>query len=448
MSDLFNSGFAANFKDVMSQNTNPAFYSWGCNFYIGNTKIPAFRVETIDILCDYTGSFADVIKVEAQIGRGTFAYDIYPNRYNLQAELTKTPVNEATRRLNAANRSKLTERFDVVLQTNKDPMVTDSRKINYSKAAMDQMGLVTIRFELINQVIGLLRNMEIGTVTRGHSVKDVLTFLLSHTFNNLPISMDYKPKGVVMASPDNTTPQEVISIEDGVRIMDLPRYIQTQACGVYSSGLGAYLHNGYLHIYPLYDGGKSISTEAERLLIYNVPSDAMPHLNVTFKNASGYKKIITTGGTNMLDQADMAQRNTGNGTRYTNMANMFDTYGQTENNQTVIDRKSSFNEYVYQQRNNNYAPLSNDPFTSNEYEELSRLASKSGIHIQVAWENSEPTFISPGMRTTFNYISNGREESLEGRICGAHHFISVIPRGADATQHQCNTSLTMFLRNK
>ena len=201
------------------------------------------KVLGIDIERDYEHNLADVINCELAVSPGTWSDYIMPFVENLEISIIAEPVNF---------RAPITvSRYKAYCKTLVNFRKTDSRLQNVNTETIDRMDIVRVEFQLVPLLMEKLLPLQIGTNVVNSNITDALTSLLMGEATKLQ-GLDNADmlKGVDMVKADNETVYDNIPIPHGIKLLDLPLYLQKNLYGVYKQGMGHYIQTGMWYIYP------------------------------------------------------------------------------------------------------------------------------------------------------------------------------------------------------
>jgi len=433
---------------VANSNENNTHYALAAVIHLMASKqdYRAFKVIEFDIERDYVNNYTDKIFIKVTMPIGDYAYQVYPNRSNLELSVVMSPRSEIGGDNNAS--AQRVERFAATLVDTGNPMVDITASNAPGQEAMNRRGFIDVQMQLVDKAAAMLRFAMLGGIWRKATVEDVLKTVMVNESRRILVDDKIALQGVDMVPAHNTQVRDHIVIPQGIRLVDVPNYIQEKVGGIYSSGLGYYLYQGYWYIYPAYDV-KRYNQTTRAVTIVNIPENKMPGIERTYRKNGDNVVILATGKIKFNDPRKSNEQNFGNGARFSN-ANMFmGEFFTTEDNKSVTQQVDITNEFVVDQQatEKTFAPIAPERITTNSYKQLSRLAQRRGAIFNLVWENSDPTLILPGTLANILYLSNGVVSSAIGVILKAHHFTAMEGQGFTDSRYVRRSILTFFVES-
>lgn len=411
----------------------------------GKTYKP-FKLFTIDISRKYSGAYADHIIVDVMLTFSTYTNYIYPNKDNILITLYRKPLDEQGDTKEGTKVDAQVYR-GLILPGN-DPQMSPKVELPTNDAALDVGNPIRLQFQLVPRNTEKLRLITWGTTHHGKHpgayLKDIFTLLSK----DLKVDEAHEVPGVQMATPDNLTPRDNTVIPHLTPMLDLPDLLQDKLGGIYNGGIDYYLQGNMWYIWPRYGLTRYGKERLPTLTIFNVPENAYPGIERTYKVEPGQVIIISTGESNDIDVSEKVQLNLGNGVRQTD-ANAILSGGMViEDGKNVASRGASNMEFVDEQRRSglNYAPASADRISANQYKAAAQVAAMKGIVQRVTWENCDTELLYPGMPCRIYYLKNGEVTERRGQLIDAHYYIvPENPMGVTFVQHNATGVLSLFV---
>lgn len=374
------------------------------------------------------------------------------NKRQIQFELVRAHQSAdgvATRggdRLVQTFNAHLTDATDPVL----DGQVDGQTRTDGTVADLSQLKEVTL--QLVEPLVDTLRMEEVGGIYRNATVGEVLQTLLGFQLpeKNAPVETllgkEYEGlRGVDLQPPDNAKRYDHIIVPNGMRLYQLPKYLQ-ENYGVYASGLGWHIFRGWCYLYPLLNYRKF--TERQRTLtVLNVPESEVPVMERTFLNRSGQLYVFATGKTEMTDNTEQVQLNRGNGLRMSKASDLIDGMSKTSQNKTHFSQQSQVTGVVVDERPDKVTNVRQVPghYTDNPYAQTSELAASLGTIVAVNWDRAAPELLYPGMPTKFLYKAGNRIHALMGTLVGISIYTATHSGSATDTHFLTKCKLVMNL---
>lgn len=430
---------------VLKDPTNPPLYQWDCVVYVGANPFKAMKVLNIDFEEDPEKNYAPNIVVRAVFGAGDYYKQILPNDKTLEISLFRYNVNLGTGGIDY-NQPFNEERYSATIFDKKDVSQDTSTLDSLSQELLNVTNIVEVQFQLLNKAIEQLRLMTVGGVYRKSNNTDILKTLITNSFSKLDVEHSRIPIGVDMVEASNTETKESVVIPQGLKIVDLPDYLQNKCDGVYNAGLGHFIKDEYWYIYPKYNV-KRFGETRRTINIIRVPANKMPFVEKTYRVTGDTISILATAETSKIDVSEQKQKNEGSGARYAKADNFLEEFVSVKDNIATIARGANVNEFEGTDRpkNSSTAFLSEDKIVSNDYKQFSDVVKRQGNLYTFVWENSDMELVLPAMLVTIQFISNEDIKEMRGVLLAVHHSIMVRGKGAFARSYITRSVMNIFI---
>lgn len=446
--DIEDSSLYREVQAIVNDTAKPVHYAWQAQIHVGNNTYTPLKVLSIDFVCDYELKYADDIILTVSIPGGTYAKQIYPNKSNIDITLLKQPLTEAGDIIDP-NQTPQSERYTATLIDKGNPMLEANGMNTPTEDTLNMTNIFEVQFQLVNKALEQLRMIAVGGIYRNCTVGDVITGIMTKESTQVKVDGVRMPQGVNMVPANNTAKRDHVIIPQGIKLVNVPEYVQRQCGGVYSAGLGYYLQGDYWYVYPCYDPTRATST-SNTLTLINVPQNKFPGIERTYRLNGNNVIAMATGQVSFKDDADVQQLNHGNGTRFADATKVMESFTTTVNNKTIMSRGANNSEFtsVTRPNGNNNVPVSNQPINANPYLQFSQLARRNGSFLHLVWENSDPTKLFPGMVVQLLYLNESTVSTVSGVVLKVHHYVHLKEKGFTATRHTCNTALSLFVQRQ
>nr|DAX86767.1 MAG TPA: hypothetical protein [Caudoviricetes sp.] len=402
------------------------------------------KVLGIDIERDYEHNLADVINCELAVSPGTWSDYIMPFVENLEISIVAEPVNF---------RAPITvSRYKAYCKTLVNFRKTDSRLQNVNTETIDRMDIVRVEFQLVPLLMEKLLPLQIGTNVVNSNITDALTSLLMGEATKLQ-GLDNADmlKGVDMVKADNETVYDNIPIPHGIKLLDLPLYLQKNLYGVYKQGMGHYIQTGMWYIYPK-SRTKRNDDKTRFISIFVSPKDFLKYTENTWTKEGNDLYIIAALEGDSKDISTSANTlNKGNGIRVLNPdLQTTDESVKVAGNKAIISRANNVSEVILNESKNGVvnAPFLMSQKDTNIYEQVSQVEARDGKLIGLVWHNSNADLVKPGSVVRVHYTDShvNQQVMLEGIVIKAHHYIHATSASVVSTQYSCVSALFVFVR--
>lgn len=402
------------------------------------------KVLGIDIERDYEHNLADVINCELAVSPGTWSDYIMPFVENLEISIIAEPVNFRA--------PVSVTRYKAYCKTLVNFRKTDSRLQNVNTETIDRMDIVRVEFQLVPLLMEKLLPLQIGTNVVNSNVTDALTSLLMGEATKLQ-GLDNADmlKGVDMVKADNETVYDNIPIPHGIKLLDLPLFLQKKLYGVYKQGMGHYIQTGMWYIYPK-SRTKRNDDKTRFINIFISPKDFLKYTENTWTKEGNDLYIIAALEGDSKDISTSANTlNKGNGIRVLNPdLQTTDESVKVAGNKAIISRANNVSEVILNESKNGVvnAPFILNQKDTNIYEQVSQVEARDGKLIGLVWHNSQADLVKPGSVVRVHYTDSNvnQQVMLEGVVIKAHHYIHATSGSVVSTQYSSVSALFVFVR--
>lgn len=429
-------------RKIFYESPKVSHYLYSAYININGEIISPVKVNGIHIVRDYKNSYADSTVIYLTFILGQYE-KLYRNKSNINITLLRAEVGENS---NSVKENGLNSRvYRGILIDKGNKFLEANINIMDDEKEANSKGLINVEFQLIDESVEFIRLKQIGTNLRNTSPGAALKTLFNIESNNLPLSIENKILGINMAPPDNDEVRTHILIPP-IKLMELPNYLQKECGGIYSTDIGFYLQNNYWYIFPLFNCRRFENTR-DVIHIFNIPPRRLNGVERTYRKIGNTLYIISTGDIKHFDDSESQQINLGNGVRFTDPGKMFEDSSVTENNRTTVRRGVSNTEFKFSDRDTglNNVELSSDRYSSNVFDQTSKLSRRQGQYVQISWQNSSPELLKPGTPVKFYNEINKVLQTREGVVIASEHSIIPAEPGVIVNRHITNSAVTLFL---
>lgn len=434
------------FDRITNEGPKRSAYYYTAEIMAGTTKITPFRISILDIVRDYSGNYADDIRLEFFIGTGTLHADIIPNKDQLTVYLRRQPVVGVSGEKNK-NASVEMQAYRGALIEGSSANIQSASPDNLSKTGADLSLPIIVTMQLTELVVEQIRMQTTGGNYYDEIPANVLRVMMGNDSSIATGDQQQRVRGVDLVPPSNTTPRKNITIEQGTPLIELPNYFQYKLGGIYSTGMGYYLQKGLWYIYPAADCTRW-NKPHRSLTVVNVSDTKAPGLDRSYRETSNQVIILCTGKLKHFDNTEEVQLNRGNGARFTKAENVPSGFGEyVAPNRYVVSRKKNNTEFYSMQRRTGLqkAMTSRQKIVSNAFVEYSDIAMGECTYVMLEWQNSNEALIYPGMPTKIVYEDNGEVKHILGVVHKAHHVITGDSNSMVDTKHKTTSVITVLI---
>lgn len=430
-------------NDIANSGSKPVHFFWECEIVANNETITPYKLLTRDLERLYDLNYMDELNIDLAIGPGTFNSKIYPYKDDLLVHLFKRPLKEQGSDIDYSRPAQLYT-FRGTLHDRGNESIEGNNALASNPDAADLAAIIQISLQLFDPAVEQIRMQSVGGVFRQTTTGDLVRTLLGQLGKTLKIDRETAVRGVDMIAPSNQEVKAQIVIPHGTPVVDVPPLVQNKAGGIYSTGLGYYLQEGIWYVWPLLDITR-FHTTLRTLTLLNIPENQMPGIERTYRQEADQVVAVVTGEVRFRDDSEQLQLTEGNGLRFTDARQVMGGMVKAEGNKALLQRGKVTNEFVSEGRRTGLNKVQQVKPTANMFAEMSKLARRGGVHMQMLWENSDEELVYPGMPVTLLYWEDEQVKQLEGVVIRAHHHTKLNGRGMTGSRHINNTALTLFM---
>lgn len=442
-----NTSIAAEVSTIINSGPNDVHGYYYCQFYIKGNILPPHKIANIDIVCDYLNNYCDEVLIDVFLSPGTYENDIIPNKENIEIKVFNKPIHENDLEEDLKQDVAVLEGRAVL--TDKNNQFFSNQTSGISKEVRDKVGIQKVTFQIVNPMLEAFRMQSTGGIFRQVKCMDLIRTILMNISNINDVDQKYKVKGVDVAPGYNEEVKNHINIPQGIKVLEVPDYINKNIEGVYPAGLGFYLKKDVWYVYPTYDV-EQFNKSNRTLTILRVPSDAVPVIERSYVANKNNITIVANKQTSLLDSSDIDQQNNGNGLRFTDAKNIIEDYVKVDGNKATASRGKNVSEFLADQRdtklNNVVSPTNR--ISSNMYYEMSKVAKRNGSIVDVIWEYSDASLLHPGMPVRFMTQQGTGISIIYGVLLASHEMIMLEGKGTSASKHKRSCSLSIFVKRR
>jgi hypothetical protein len=412
--------------------------------------INVHKLVSLDIERDYVNNIADRTIIQMQVPLGDYVKRVFPFRNNLEVTVKRIQLEDESASVRPDEKIRI-EKYKAIFLTDANMKVSGSQYDGMSIDTLNRSDFTTVKLEIYNRSLEVLRIKTTSGVFKKTSTADVLEAVL--VSESKKITIDGKPAldGLDIIKSNNSAKRDHVTIPSFTGITALPTFLQEKMGGVYPEGLGTYFQvwddKRLWFVYPLYDTGRFKSGKPN-LTIFSVPNFKLPGINRTFKKEGDGLKIIATSSKQYSDDAEVNYMNQGVGFRMAD-ARAFMTKPVEMQEEGPIGKRASLNhESAIKERDDdlNYGPVTSGRISQNPYLEYTKLAYKSTARLDLVWENCKHELIYPGMPCKYVYYEGDDLVQLEGVVLHVHVMISLSGNISTSYKHATSASLTLAVK--
>lgn len=418
------------------------------NILANNKWTKPDRFDYLHLVRDYSGgAIGDVRQIECLILLGEYTYNILPYRDNLIIDITEIPLMEGNSTRNWERRAG-TKRYKAILDLKgtDNTVLTNKNAAMTTEAQMNQMGLKSVVFTLIDEVCYKLMMTSVGTTLRQMTTLDMLVWLHQYYFDALFKGSNIRIESENIWRQDyNQDIQHQIAFPDGLMLKDVPKFLQNDEVGVYPTGLGRYYQDNKFWVYPLFDFTR-YKKNARVLNIINIPNERFQGSEKTYLVTPKSVTIIATGNVKSDDLTTGTRIQEGNGVRFGNAARLL-MQGLTKDNRLLLDRATNLFEVAGDALADglNNVRWATERYSANPYKHYTKMAQQQGQQINVQWFRGNVDILDPGMPVRYQTLDGDTVRTYYGTLLGVNDNRIPTDPGNKTSKYDGIASLSLHL---
>lgn len=438
-------------EDIRDNGLGNAGWRIDMHIVIKETQwVKPYKVELEHLSRDYANKdqFADRRMVQFTMQQGDFQYDVVPNRDNLQVELVYVPLKNNSTAIDTTRKSEV-KRFRAVLMSQFNNALTNKNAQTSSRESLNQLGMMSVAVQLIDEAAYRITMMSYGNGLRQCTPMMAVQEVLGSTITSVSNQDGKGVRGINIQDGYNTNIRTAIDFPDGIMLKDIPHYIHEEEGGVYPTGFGRYLQDGYWYVYPLYDSTR-YKKNTRVLKLINVPNDRYQGSERTYKVDTQHVTVLATGESKALDEGLQQNLKQGNGLRFGDVTKLLGEFGTAKDNRTLVDRASNLFEVStgLLETGLNNVKWAYDRATSNPFKHYSEMARRRGMNLKLQWYHGDADLLYPGMPVKYITINDNNIETYYGVLLGVDEQRTQPDSNVEVTQHTGIVTLGVFINRK
>jgi len=359
------------------------------------------ELASVETSRDYANNICDYIIVNFTLGLGQCVKKILPYQDNLEMTIVTRYYDKS-----------YTDRYKLVILSG-PPSLAGTIYSSYTEIELDKMDKLLMECQCLNRLVEALRLKPCDGVYTYSTVKDIIKTVMTNNINEVNIEDTSVPTNFNLIQPNNDKTYRHINIPVGVRVLDLPSYLQNTDYGVYSADIGTYIQRfGYFQtdieptdtvfVYPLYNPGLNNSS-GKRLMIFSTPSTLLAQVEHSYLIDGGVIKIIGAGNmtSNEISQGKLI--NDGNAVIIANPTAIMRGGNTTTTDTVTTDKTTNLTGELLKSKRDGHNSANYVGATANQYKVYSELSKNTLSPYQVTWNYSNPELLYPGMPVSYVY---------------------------------------------
>lgn len=432
-----------------AQQIRAAHWYWTASILCGDKNVKAIDVTQLTNLRDYELNYADQIVLTCLVRHDDYTGYISPNRNKLELLLTRTEVHESPD-FDLIAPKVVARKYRAVLvnQTERDVSSSQSgtgQSANPIDASKRQMEL---SLQLVEIAAEKVAKTTFGGIVGNVNAEDGIKYFMGESARLNDVEIGLEIRGVDMVPADVKEKQAQVVIPHGTPTLAIPEAFQKHWGGVYNSGIGCYVANNNIFVYPLYDLSR-FKKEKIKATIVVVPKGMLGNTKRTYVTNNGELIILVAAEIELEDSTNSKQANEGNGQTTFDSAKMFNAPTTGESGKVIPDIAEAMNTFITKKREDglDFAPFAQQQFTRNLAETISANSKEMGRLMTALWEYSFPEVITPMMPCRVVYFKGDYKHELYGTIL-KHQSVAQLETNNGSKRHVSSTGLVMYVQRE
>ena len=373
--------------------------------------------DTIVWQSDYVSNVSDYIYYVVKVGLGFYLEKVHPYRDNLEVTITREEIIDEKDKI---GKNKISTRYKAIL-INSDRLYDGTYYDNISADQADKEAMVELQFQLVDKTIEVMKTIEVGGTYRNKTNQQILTSIIDSEFGKIVIDGKKGLDRISIIDADNKKQISNTVIPNGIRVVDIPSYLQFLNRGVYSTDVGTYITDynkeRTCFVYPLYNVDR-YNQPVGKLTIISIPTTRYKYVEHTWMVDGNDVRILLGDMELTLSEGEAEYMDSGVGFRMTDGDAILKKPITITEEGPVTERQRLNYEVAMKNRIDgvDYSPMSRP--SGNPFVRYSEISRKSGMLVSFNWFNSNPDLIYPAMPVMYKFLKNGLLTELPGCVVG------------------------------
>jgi len=432
-----------------AQEIRAAHWYWTAKILVGGKAVDVIKVNRLTNLRDYEINYADQITVDCLIWHDDYTQYIHANRNTLEIILTREERHESYE-LDLVSPKRIARKYRAVIMSQTDPDLSSSesgtpQSAQPIAASRRQMGL---QLQLIEIAAEKLAKSTFGGIIGNTSTEDAIRFFLGEPARLEKLEYGLQIEGVEMVKPDVTEIQAQVLIPHGTPTLAIPEAFQKEWGGVYNHGIGCYVKENHIFVYPKYNLER-FTKEKVKATIVVTPRAMLGNTKRTYVTNNGEIIILVGAEIEIDDTTSTKQANEGNGQTVFDSARVFNAPTKEAPGKVIPDIASAMSSFVTKKREDglDFAPFAQEQMTRNMAEVLSQNSKEMGRMMTALWEWSYADLLVPMMPCRVVYFKADFKHELYGVIL-KHQTYTQLEAGEGLPRHKSTTGLVLYVQRE
>lgn len=418
------SPFMCEVKEITEKGLAVTTHNFTAQLYNGKEWVTCYNVLGVQYVRDFQGSFGETTYITVQIAIGDFFLQVIPNKRTL-----KLTLQDQYRQMGGTPKTNVKE-YTAILLNQDDPTVNIPNDVYLQREYLNQQGFVNVELQLFDDATYRVRMESVGCIFRNTTPINALSSLLGRTTELKGNDNRKLVNGVEVFPGANQTVRKQIVLPHGLRIVDMAHYLQEKEGGIYSAGVGCYLHEGTWYVFPPYN--VTMATAYKRTASVLLFSNTRFQTETTYRKQGDNLTLLANGKNLTVDLSQADQLNNATGVRFQNATQLIENGSQVSNNKVVLSRNKNLSEFATNKLDDSLvnAQFPDERVTSNPFKHYSSLARSNCRYVDIEWVFGDINELLPGMPITVITIEGNDTKTYNGVLVNCSQTLTPVQEGA------------------
>lgn len=423
--------------ELIAKSDFPIYHEMLCQFLCDGQIIDVLKVVAYDERDDYKQGFGGEIVITVSMILSDYMNKLYPSRNKLTCAITRYIKVKDEGVIQSRG---VTTEYSVVPMDNTD---LDASSVVAFDSTME---ITQVSFQLIPLPLNQLSMETVSGIFYQEKALDILKVLLGNATKKYTKDLEHAFIGVTaQESPKEVRVKPQIIIKP-IPILELPAYLQKFCGGIYNHDIGCFYKYRLWYVFPLYDTTRYERTKRVLDIAVLPPKETVGY-DKTYNVINERVMVLITADFQEMDTRDIQRINQGNGVRFINATQHFESSATEKDNKTVANVTDNVAQFIVGERETGeqVAPFSDVWATDNVSREISKLSARAGTFVTMLWKYANPEVLYPGMPVKVLYPKNGEIIERTGTLLQTQTFGRTLQAEMTAKKLAYEIALLVFL---
>lgn len=329
-------------------------------------------------------------------------------------------------------------RYKFFILTNNADIKQDDMN-HMTDVELKQVSPIAIEGQCVDRDLFSLNDINIDGIYKNTNLYNVICNEFLESLKSIDYGEGVPKISMDLREFDNDKEYGHITIPTGVRLLDLPVYLQYHdTFGIYNGSIGnfiqTYKEKKYYWIYPLLDV-KQYDNNEYSLMFLHSNHRAVGTGGTTFYIDGKITKIVPEFNIAVLEQGQKGLVDTYNSLTYADPDNVYKSYRDIDNGKTLKgDIKTNLKTISTKEMRDGTNRTNYIGLTNNVYKERAKVLKKTMSTYQLTWNDADIDIIYPGMPCVF--ITENKDNGivkLKGSVKATYQMYANDKKKTDAT---------------